>query len=122
MWILSPVEVMSRFGKALADPTRAAVLLQLQQGPALPSELAARIGVSRQILSNHLACLRDCGLVVGVPVGRNVRYELSDPKLAHALEDLLGTILTVEPVCRCAAPQCAVEDVDEGMGSREVVA
>ena len=67
MRILSPVAAMSRFGKALADPTRAAVLLQLQlqQGPAVPSELAARIGVSRQIVSNHLACLRDCGLVVG---------------------------------------------------------
>ena len=119
---LSAVEVMARFGKALADPTRAAVLLQLQQGPAVPSELAARIGVSRQILSNHLACLRDCGLVVGVPVGRNVRYELSDPKLAHALEDLLDTILTVEPVCRCATPECAAEDVSDGVGSREVVA
>ena len=119
---LSAVEVMSRFGKALADPTRAAVLLQLQQGPAVPSQLADLIGVSRQILSNHLACLRDCGLVVGVPVGRNVRYELSDPKLAHALEDLLGTILTVEPVCRCAAPECAAEDITGGMASPVVVA
>ena len=119
---LSAVEVMSRFGKALADPTRAAVLLQLQQGPAVPSQLADRIGVSRQILSNHLACLRDCGLVVGVPVGRNVRYELSDPKLAHALEDLLGTILTVEPVCRCATPECAAEDASDEMASRGVVA
>lgn len=110
MRILSPVEVMSRFGKALADPTRAAVLLQLQQGPAVPSDLAARIGVSRQILSNHLACLRDCGLVVGVPTGRNVRYELSDPKLAHALEDLLGTILTVASVCQCGKPECAAQN------------
>ena len=120
MRILSPVAVMSRFGKALADPTRAAVLLQLQQGPAVPSELAARIGVSRQILSNHLACLRDCGLVVGVPVGRNVRYELSDPKLAHALEDLLGTILTVEPVCRCGTPECAAEDLVDDATTQEI--
>lgn len=118
MRILSPVAAMSRFGKALADPTRAAVLLQ--QGPAVPSELAARIGVSRQIVSNHLACLRDCGLVVGVPVGRNVRYELSDPKLAHALEDLLGTILTVEPVCRCGTPECAAEALADDATTQEI--
>lgn len=122
MRILSPVEVMSRFGKALADPTRAAVLLQLQQGPAVLSELAAQIGVSRQILSNHLACLRDCGLVVGVPAGRNVRYELSDPKLAHALEDLLGTILTVEAVCQCGTPECAAEELAGAASTQEVPA
>ena len=120
MRILSPVEVMSRFGKALADPTRAAVLLQLQQGPAVPSELADRIGVSRQTLSNHLACLRDCGLVVGVPAGRNVRYELSDPKLTHALEDLLGTILTVESVCQCRTPECAAADRTDDATTQEI--
>ncbi|WP_349361748.1 hypothetical protein [Paenarthrobacter sp. PH39-S1] len=41
------------------------------------------------------------GLVVAEPVGRRVRYELSDTKLAHALEDLLAVILTVDPICSC---------------------
>lgn len=109
MRILSSIDVLARFGKALADPTRAAVLLELRNGPAFPSDLADGIGVSRQILSNHLACLRDCGLVLAEPVGRRVRYELSDPKLAHALGDLLGTILTVDPICQCAEPDCAQE-------------
>lgn len=110
MRILSHIDVLARFGKALADPTRASVLLQLRQGPAFPSDLAEQIGVSRQILSNHLACLRDCGLVVAEPVGRRMSYELSDPKLAHALGDLLDTILTVEPVCTCEEPGCAAAD------------
>lgn len=106
MRILSTIDVLARFGKALADPTRAAILLELKSGPACPSDLADRIGVSRQILSNHLACLRDCGLVVGDPAGRRIHYRLSDPRLAHALEDLLGTILTVDPICSCAEPDC----------------
>ena len=106
MRILSTTDVLARFGKALADPTRAAILLELKSGPACPSDLADRIGVSRQILSNHLACLRDCGLVVGDPAGRRIHYRLSDPRLAHALEDLLGTILTVDPICSCAEPDC----------------
>lgn len=109
MRILSSTEVLARFGKALADPTRAAVLLTLRNGPSFPSDLAEGIGVSRQILSNHLACLRDCGLVLAEPVGRRVRYELSDPRLAHALDDLLGTILTVGTICQCADPDCTQE-------------
>ena len=41
----------------------------LRDAPDYPSELADKIGVSRQILSNHLACLRGCGLVVAEPEG-----------------------------------------------------
>lgn len=106
MRILSTIDVMARFGKALADRTRVSILLELKTGPAFPAELAGKIGVSRQILSNHLACLRDCGLVVAEPAGRRIRYELSDARLAHALDDLLGTILTVDAICTCAEPDC----------------
>lgn len=106
MRILSRIDVLARFGKALADPTRAAILMELRTGPAFPSDLAGQIGVSRQILSNHLACLRDCGLVAAEPDGRRVRYELSDARLAHALDDLLGTILTVDTICTCDEPDC----------------
>lgn len=44
-------------------------------------------------MSNHLTCLRGCGLVVAVPEGRKSRYELADPRLAHALGDLLDVVL-----------------------------
>ena len=44
-------------------------MLSLVEAPAYPADLAETIGVSRQALSNHLACLRGCGLVVAVPEG-----------------------------------------------------
>ncbi|MFI2281342.1 ArsR/SmtB family transcription factor [Nocardia beijingensis] len=92
-------DALARFGHALSDPTRTQILLNLRQAPGYPSDLAERIGVSRQILSNHLACLRGCGLVVAVPEGRRSRYELSDGRIAAALEDLLGLVLAVDPAC-----------------------
>ncbi len=93
-------QVLARFGHALSDPTRSRLLLALREGPAYPAELAETLGVTRQNLSNHLACLRGCGLVVAVPEGRRSRYELADPRLAHALTDLLGVVLAVDPsVC-----------------------
>lgn len=92
-------DALTRFGYALSDSTRTQVLLRLRSGGAFPSELADTIGVSRQVLSNHLACLRGCGLVVAVPEGRRTRYELADSKIGHALDDLLGLVLAVDPAC-----------------------
>ena len=97
-------EVLARFGHALSDPTRARLLLALREAPGYPSDLAETLGVSRQNLSNHLACLRGCGLVVAVPEGRWSRYELADPHLSHALGDLLGVVLAVDPGACPAAP------------------
>jgi ArsR family transcriptional regulator, cadmium/lead-responsive transcriptional repressor len=95
-------EVLARFGHALSDPTRARLLMALREAPGYPAELAELLGVSRQKLSNHLACLRGCGLVVTAPEGRRVRYELADDRLRHALGDLLGVVLAVDPAA-CAA-------------------
>lgn len=105
--IATHAEVLARFGHALSDPTRSRVLLALRDGPAYPADLADTLGVSRTKMSNHLACLRGCGLVVAVPEGRRTRYELAEPKLAHALGDLLGVVLTVDP-------QACAEAEDKG--------
>jgi ArsR family transcriptional regulator, cadmium/lead-responsive transcriptional repressor len=90
-------QVLARFGHALSDPIRARLLLALREAPGYPADLAELLGTSRQNLSNHLACLRGCGLVVAVPEGRRTRYELAEPRLAHALGDLLGLVLAVDP-------------------------
>lgn len=92
-------DALARFGHALSDPTRTRALLALREGPAYPADLADLLGVSRQAMSNHLACLRGCGLVVAASEGRRTRYELSDPRLGHALGDLLDLVLVVDPAC-----------------------
>jgi len=99
--------VLARFGHALSDPTRCRLLLALQEAPGYPAALAELLGVSRQIVSNHLACLRGCGLVVAVPEGRRMRYELADASLHHALRDLLGLVLAVDPT---ACPTAQTEE------------
>lgn len=89
-------DALARVGRALADQTRRRILLTLTEGPSYPAVLAEGLGLSRQNVSNHLTCLRGCGLVVAVPEGRQVRYELADPRLAHALGDLLDVVLHVD--------------------------
>lgn len=96
---------VARLGHALSDPTRAGILLALRATPAYPSDLADELGVSRQLLSNHLACLRGCGLVEGIPDGRRSRHQLADPHLAPALDELMRVMLIVEPDC-CDSDGC----------------
>lgn len=96
-------EALARFGHALSDPTRTRVLLALRDGPAYPADLAELAGVSRQKMSNHLSCLRGCGLVVVAPEGRRSRYELADARIAHALGDLVDLALVVDPAHRVDA-------------------
>ena len=98
-------DALARFGYALSDSTRAQILLRLRRGGRYPSDLADDIGVSRQLISNHLACLRGCGLVVARPEGRRSRYELADPRITHALDDLVGLVLAVDPAC-CSGREC----------------
>ena len=97
METLTHSQVLSRFGHALSDPTRSRILLALRDNPAYPADLADSLAVSRQSLSNHLSCLRGCGLVVASPEGRRTRYELADARLGHALTDLLGVVLAMDP-------------------------
>jgi DNA-binding transcriptional ArsR family regulator len=95
------LQALARVGKALADPTRCRLLLALLDGPAYPAELARELGLSKATVSNHLACARGCGLVVATPEGRRVRYELADPGIAHALNDLLEVMLVVDDGSSC---------------------
>ena len=102
---VSHTAALARLGFALSDPTRSAVLLALRRGPAYPSDLAEEVGVSRQVMSNQLACLRGCGLVEATPEGRRASYRLADPHLAPALDEMLAVVLSVDPEC-CIGAVC----------------
>jgi DNA-binding transcriptional ArsR family regulator len=102
---LSHVDALARLGHALSDTTRTRILLALREAPAFPSDLADALGVSRQVMSTQLACLRGCGLVTAIPEGRRTWYRLADPHLAPALEDLLKLMLFVDPDC-CDGEGC----------------
>lgn len=73
----------------MADPSRAAVLMELTDGRALPpSELAEVAGVSRSTMSEHLTKLREAGYLAVEPGGRNRYYRLAGPEVAAAVEAL----------------------------------
>ena len=90
------LEALRRVGRALADESRRCLLLEILHGCHYPRELADQLGLGKANVSNHLACLRGCGLVTATPEGRRVRYDLVDDRLAHALSDLAGLVLAAD--------------------------
>jgi DNA-binding transcriptional ArsR family regulator len=83
----------------LGDPGRAAIVLSLMDGLALPAgELASIANVAPQTASGHLARLIDGGLLSVERQGRHRYYRLSSPEVADAIEALL--VLTARPKSR----------------------
>jgi DNA-binding transcriptional ArsR family regulator len=79
-------EVAARFFRGLGDPTRYQLLVHLLDGPKTVSELIALVGVPQARVSNHLACLRWCGYATSRREGRNVYYQVSDPRVRELLQ------------------------------------
>lgn len=90
----------------MADPTRSRILLCLLDAPGYPAVLARELELTRTNVSNHLACLRGCGIVVAEPEGRQTRYEIADPHLAATLGALVDVTLAVDRDEPCLDPYC----------------
>ncbi len=83
-------EAVANAAKMLAEPARAAVLVKLMHGRAVPAgELASAAHVSPQTASEHLARLTEAGFVTMQRLGRHRYYMLANEEVAHAVESLL---------------------------------
>ncbi|GAB3560797.1 Cd(II)/Pb(II)-sensing metalloregulatory transcriptional regulator CmtR [Spelaeicoccus albus] len=104
----SRLDVMNRLGRAMADPTRSRILMRLLDEPDYPAAIARDLGLTRSNVSNHLTCLRGCGIVAAVPEGRQTRYEIADPHLTRALAALVDVVLAVDDDSGCTDKECDV--------------
>jgi DNA-binding transcriptional ArsR family regulator len=74
--------------QALADPLRLAILQSLMSGPATVSELMSLTEATQSNVSNHLALLRERGLVRATRQGRQMIYELRGASVGALIESL----------------------------------
>ncbi len=71
--------------RSLADPARLAIIAHLAGGEHRVGELTAHLGLAQSTVSQHLACLRDCGLVAARAKGRASYYSLARPEILDLL-------------------------------------
>jgi DNA-binding transcriptional ArsR family regulator len=77
------------------DISRLKILELLRDGPLTVGEIVKGSELSQPNVSNHLGCLRDCGLVIAERQGRYVTYQLSDDRVGDLLvlaESLLADV------------------------------
>ncbi len=101
----------------MSDATRSRILLALLEAPGYPAQLARDLDLTRTNVSNHLACLRGCGIVVAEPEGRQTRYEIADPHLTAALSSLVDVTLAVDEAAPCIDASCRVPGCCEPGGA-----
>jgi DNA-binding transcriptional ArsR family regulator len=79
----------SKVFHALADPSRRAIFESLTRGEAAVKDLTARFDISQPAVSQHLAALKDAGLVSGRRDGRSVYYRV-EPRGMKPLIDWIS--------------------------------
>ena len=77
-------ERYAAIGRALADPKRLCVLESLAIGELSVSDLSSRVGCQVPNMSQHLAVLRNVGLVTSRREGNTILYRLADQRVLEA--------------------------------------
>jgi ArsR family transcriptional regulator, cadmium/lead-responsive transcriptional repressor len=98
------IATRAKLFRGFSDASRLGILEALRAGPCNVGDLVEATGLGQPNVSNHLACLLDCGLVSREQRGRFVYYGLTDPRVAKLLrmaDELLSEVaLGVEACAR----------------------
>jgi ArsR family transcriptional regulator len=86
------LELHARVCKTMAHPVRLALLNALREGERSVSDLAVAIGAAQPLVSQHLAVLRNQGLLRTRRSGNEIYYNIAYPKMVQAC-DLLREVL-----------------------------
>ncbi len=89
------IEIQAKLFRGFSDPSRLSILNTLYDGAHTVSQVVEATGLTQPNVSNHLSCLRDCGLVSARQEGRFVYYELSDKRVTRLLmlaDELLADV------------------------------
>jgi DNA-binding transcriptional ArsR family regulator len=95
-------ELVAKYLRALGEPTRLRILELLAERERSVGEIVRTLGVPQPKVSNHLACLRWCGLVESRREHRRVFYRVADeriPALLGTVRELLGESADRVAVC-----------------------
>ncbi|MEK6978218.1 MAG: metalloregulator ArsR/SmtB family transcription factor [Candidatus Hydrothermarchaeota archaeon] len=76
--------------KALAHPTRLRILDLLRNGERCVCEITPALELEQPNVSQHLALLRERGIVAWRKEGINIYYKVKDPRVFEALDLLEG--------------------------------
>ncbi|MBI4296183.1 MAG: winged helix-turn-helix transcriptional regulator [Chloroflexi bacterium] len=109
---MSRFELTTKFFRALGDPSRLKILDSLLDGEKSVGELVVVVGSSQGRVSNHLACLKQCGFVNARRDGKFIYYGIADERVRYLLEISQAMIATnAEQIWACTRTDAPAEEV-----------
>ena len=75
------MEIRRDVFRAIADPTRRAIILLLAVGAMTPNGIADHFQTSRQAVSKHIKVLTECEVLSQEQKGREIYYHLNEEKM-----------------------------------------
>ncbi|MBI5345146.1 MAG: winged helix-turn-helix transcriptional regulator [Deltaproteobacteria bacterium] len=85
-------EIHAEICQCLANPKRLEIINALRGRELSATGLAGKVGISKANASQHLAIMRNKGIVKGRRDGVNIYYSLSSPKVTEAC-DIMKEVL-----------------------------
>lgn len=92
---------MNEVFKALADPTRRAILRELRGGERRAGELAELFSISKSTLSGHFAVLKAADLIASERQGTSIIYRLNTTVMQDVLSEVFN-LLGEKPLGKAA--------------------
>ena len=86
------LELIAQRFRAMGEPMRLRLLMQLQEGERTVSELVGQMQTSQANISKHLNVLAVCGLLVRRKQGLNVFYAIADPNIFNMCDMVCGNL------------------------------
>ncbi|MEC5188775.1 MULTISPECIES: ArsR/SmtB family transcription factor [Anoxybacillaceae] len=96
------LDVKAKFIRGFSDKTRLQILECIKNGEKTVSQIVEELQGNQSNISQHLACLKGCGIIVGRQEGKFVYYSLRNEKIKEMLElfdEVLNQVQTEVAQC-----------------------
>jgi DNA-binding transcriptional ArsR family regulator len=105
-------ELQAELCRAMGHAIRLEIVHLLSEGPKHVSELAQAMGRPQAMISQHLARLRNAGVVIGQRQGPEVYYQIVNPKIVSVCE-LMRQVLAEQALHRSEVMKAMEDEFDE---------
>jgi DNA-binding transcriptional ArsR family regulator len=96
------LDIKAKFIRGFSEKTRLQILECIKEKEKTVSQIVEELEGNQSNISQHLACLKGCGIIVGRQEGKYVYYGMSNPKIKDML-DMFDSVLSLvqEGVAKC---------------------
>ncbi|UVI28436.1 ArsR/SmtB family transcription factor [Paenibacillus spongiae] len=90
------VEVKAKFIRGFSDKTRLQILESIKRAEKTVSQIVEELNGNQSNISQHLACLKGCGIIVSRQEGKFIYYSLRNEQIAQLLDMMEAVFTQVE--------------------------